>query len=469
MNVAGITLWVAFVLLTPHLQASFDKSLLVSDKEFKSVYISDKDGKDAINTARFSSTSEELAQEVAEMIANAISNVMKNPAVCDQALADEFVKELRSSGFKATMPAIERILIITRYHNKMDDLLYELLLRNLRMKASLEAKLRSPEAPMKPVFFGKSTIAKTREIFAPVGKSWPDKIKACPMEAFGKLLGLTKEKWDRDKYSSIERKLDQASRIAYYKGMIDYKNLARIETMIEADAGKAPFLLSSYLDNLKFAKNKLTESLTYIRGEGDTSMEENDETELAVEFTTDLVERRGKVTQRKVLYSKYNSTQIMLIADVMVKASKRMNAWRAQIEIFYRDSDLPDETYLISPMEQYRMALKMLQKDMENLALMDTFKGKQPDYDDVIMAAFETGVFTFKELDYVIAYEEFWNPETSKAKKALRFAFDIAGTMSFYLPPPWNVIGAIGLVFTESKILKHKREANSDNNSNSIF
>jgi hypothetical protein len=57
------------------------------------------------------------------------------------------------------------------------------------------------------------------------------------------------------------------------------------------------------------------------------------------------------------------------------------------------------------------------------------------------------------ELDQILKFEEFWNPKASRFRAYANFAMNIAGTASFYLPPPFNIIGAVALMFTQTRLM----------------
>jgi hypothetical protein len=120
-------------------------------------------------------------------------------------------------------------------------------------------------------------------------------------------------------------------------------------------------------------------------------------------------------------------------------------------------------------MEQYRVALKMLRKEMAEIMRSEAFKNTSLDYDHLIAAAYETGIVKSDDLEYVLKFEDFWNPKTPKWQAYARFAFSLAGTATFYFPPPWNVLGALGLIFTQTKVLNGNQRPDADDNWNVII
>ncbi len=195
------------------------------------------------------------------------------------------------------------------------------------------------------------------------------------------------------------------------------------------------------------------------------------------EFASEYIKRRKKLTRRKSLYYKYNATQIVMLAQVLEKASMRMGidptveTSTPEITTNYvmrRDGSQTQfsETYELSPSEQFEFARKRLRMDLMDLSSSKTFAGVKITYEDVIMAALETGYISHHDIEYVIKYDDLWNPEISPWKKFKDYTLSFAGTAAFYLPPPWNVIGAVGLVFVNTKLSSKKGHENHENPAN---
>jgi hypothetical protein len=120
-------------------------------------------------------------------------------------------------------------------------------------------------------------------------------------------------------------------------------------------------------------------------------------------------------------------------------------------------------------MEKYRVSINMLKKEMAETMRSENFAGLPIEYEDLVSAAFETGYIKSDELDPIIKFEEIWNPKEKKWKTYANFAFSLVGSASFYLPPPWNIVGAIGLVVIQSKLIDKKRPADPEDSWNSVI
>jgi hypothetical protein len=205
------------------------------------------------------------------------------------------------------------------------------------------------------------------------------------------------------------------------------------------------------------AKDKLTPTPA-VRAENDFSME--------------LVSKREKLTQRTTLYKNYNSTQVILLSQIIEKTAKRMDARQTTLNWQYTDDPNGDkEIYVLSPMEQYRASIRMLRKDIAELKRSEAFLGGSGkiEYEHLIAAAFETGVIGGGELDQVLQFEEFWAPKQVRWKTWANFALSLGGTSTYYLPPPWNVIGAIGLVLTQTRLVNSDQTPDPEDNENVIM
>ena len=105
---------------------------------------------------------------------------------------------------------------------------------------------------------------------------------------------------------------------------------------------------------------------------------------------------------------------------------------------------------------------------MHKLQTFKSFSHVQITYEDVVMAALETGYITHEEVELVLTYDDLWNKETSKLMKALRFVFKLGGTAVFYLPPPYNILGGIGIALINAKII-YKKDGSDYENPAALF
>jgi hypothetical protein len=193
-------------------------------------------------------------------------------------------------------------------------------------------------------------------------------------------------------------------------------------------------------------------------------------------YSTERIRRFSRMTRRQLLYKKYDETQIILLAQVLQKASRRMgvdpdteSGKPVITQEFHTLNDAGTrDTYVerieLDPQSQYNLARRLLRKDMTDLQMMDTFIGLKVTYEDLVMAAFETGYITFEDLEFVVKYDDLWNPNKSSFERIIGFTFSVAGVSSIFLPPPWNITATIALGVIGGLILNTKRDGAENDN-----
>lgn len=197
-------------------------------------------------------------------------------------------------------------------------------------------------------------------------------------------------------------------------------------------------------------------------------------------FSSERLKRFSKLTRRKILYRKYTETQIIMLAQVLQKASRRMGVdvdtesgtpyITQEFSVLQPNGERTTyvERFDLDPQSQFNLARRLMRKDILDLQMMDTFQGLQITYDDVVSAAFETGYITIEDITYVVRYDDLWNPEISKWERVSGFVFKVAGYSSFFLPPPWNIVGTIAIGVVEG-IVQKKFETGADNDNPATF
>jgi hemolysin activation/secretion protein len=87
----------------------------------------------------------------------------------------------------------------------------------------------------------------------------------------------------------------------------------------------------------------------------------------------------------------------------------------------------------------------------------------------MVMASLETGYISLDDIAYVVKYDDLWNPEVSKAERFLQMTFRVAGYSTFFLPPPWNVTGALTLAIVEGIVDSKNINGASNDNPNTFI
>src|SRR5690606_37624465 len=133
------------------------------------------------------------------------------------------------------------------------------------------------------------------------------------------------------------------------------------------------------------------------------------------DYTTQKVDKM-KVSRRQHLLASYTDLQIIMMGNVIKTLRTRLDSPKAEILIYDRQEGI--ETITLEPMERFRLAIKLLRKEMSYLSLNTYFVGRTPDYLDLMTAAYEIGIIPASELEEVAGLKEIWNPKKSFWDKA---------------------------------------------------
>lgn len=217
---------------------------------------------------------------------------------------------------------------------------------------------------------------------------------------------------------------------AYEKKVISY------ETYLAIEKGRINELHNSQLTLKSYVRKIRSLRIQYPLRD---SEEKSD-------FVTDKIDK-VKVSRRQRLLESYTDLQIMLMANVIKKLRTRVESPRAEILIYDRDQGV--ETIALEPMERFRLAIKLLRKEMSLLALNTYFAGRSPDYMDLMTAAYETGIIPASELEEVAGLEDIWNPKKTFWEKAQVWVRTLSSVATIALPPPYGFIPALAVVVIE--------------------
>ncbi len=429
---------------------AFDPNLLTNNKEVRSLALTKKARRAAnkLATARDSSS---LAKLTKDILDETVSEFNERSASCDLGFYDLFMKKALDAGAIASAEELPSLLAFMRVENQIDDILYKILLRSDELIEDLgSARIRNNSASKRDLDEVSESGLNLNEAYSEF-KSWPNEVSKCSLGRFGQLM--TNIGGVRGKY--FYNKMERFNRVALSQGVISDEVFRKLQVLASEKALDWDHYIKGYFEVVANAKDKLKIS------EDETTPREE---------TEEYVSRRHKLTERGRLYKTYDSTQIMMLAGVIQKAARRMDASQVTINFQFTPENPSDtEIYVLSPMERYRLAIKMIRKDMGDLMKSETFGGITIEYEDLVTAAYETGLIKSEELDYILKFEEMWNPTVPRWKKYAGLAFSLVGTASFYLPPPWNIIGAIGLVVTQTKVMNMDNKPSSDDNWNSVI
>jgi len=441
---------VAWAIMLATSAEAFDVKLLANNKEAFSRELTKEQTSEALQWASKHQLKADLKARALNALSNTFNVMEKIDTTCEVGLVKQLQTDAKNYQVISDVEETQVLISYLRQQDLIDDVLFKLL----RDSASVQSDfiVNADERPARPfnVYTRQNADIDVEKMYAPF-KQWPDDVKKCTLNTYFEVVNTLTFKNSKDRDSQMSK----LNYIAYVNGTIDLEKYNKLMTLQERGVYDWPVYFRRYADIINNAKDKLTKT---------------PEAKATHNFTVEYVSKRDKLTQRGNLYRTYNSTQVMMLAQIIEKTAKRMDARNVSLNWQYTDDPNGErEIYVLSPMEQYRAAIKMLRKDMAEVMRSDAFRGTGLEYDHLIAAAYEAGFIKSHELDQVLKFEDFWNPKTPRWKAYANFAFSIAGSATFYLPPPWNIIGAIGLVFTQTKLVNGEQAPDADENWNVII
>lgn len=399
---------------------------------------------------------------------------------CEFNFNTKFKAELGDADFFTTNADVEKYLKILRVNHYIDDILYENLSAINRDEENLLAIAQQFQNDPSSSSSRRLSRKETRldqsnnvEDLYLNFQQWPDEAELCTYRQFNFLRDGVRD--EDGKKSGLNRKarlklLKRLNLVALKKGIITSETYRKLEYFRNDNYHENRYItLQSYFDITFKAKNKLLpygQDLTFSNLDGDNQSE----------FSSERAHRHTRLTKRKELYEKYNENEIMMLAQVLVKASRRMgvdpdvtsSAPIISQTFEFTNQNGERENYVevltLDPQSQYNLARKRLRKDIFDLQTMDTFYKKKIRYEEIVMAAYETGYITYEDIEYAVKYDDLWNPEKTRFEKIKSFIFDVGGYATFFAPPPFNVVASLGLTLVEGFI--DSKNVKGENNEN---
>ncbi|MGI4992098.1 hypothetical protein ACRXCV_05685 [Halobacteriovorax sp. GFR7] len=321
---------------------------------------------------------------------------------------------------------LKEALVYLRNTSRIDDTQYRLLLRTLRsFEISKKEKLLSP--------------------FNPIVKDF----KAQSFDNFQRALqrGLCFNAIAKNLFKELgEKKPTKFLKKAYHKKIIDKRTYWMLKRLVQEDYHLEPQILAEYLKEQSFLTKQFPERLNiqktnYISGRREKS----------------------KVSRREALLAKYNQFQIIYLSGMTQRLLNRLNADEVIINVMIDDESV--EEIILDPMEQYRFAAKMVRKELGDLQMMNLFEGTNVAFEDILAAAFETGLVSGADLSTLVLVDDVWNPELTKAEKRKRFIRRYGTIFVAAIPTTFYFVKVLSLVGIEM-LTETKQEPQRDH---SIF
>lgn len=432
---------------------AFDLNLFANNKESESKFLKNRTLKELRRWQYNLNDSQNLLPRVKSSFSQALKTFKSQDAYCDLGFYEIVKNQAMIDGLIVYGYDFDGYVTYLRQENVIDDLLYMNMIssQDLSNEMAKDAYHSHPRIPPFNRYTDDTKDVDLKKIYSNFS-TWPDEKTGCSLGLYKDLsLNLHwKDKKDRDQ---LLRKLNY---MAYDNEVISLETYNKLEVMRQKKAIDWPVHIRNYIGIVTKAKDKLSP----------TGQPEFDPST----YSTKYADRKAKLTQRARLYRNFDSTQVIMLSDIILKTSKRMDSKNVYLEFQYEEGpDSEIETYVLSPMERYRVSIKMLRKDLGEIMRSDLFINTAVNYEDLVTAAYETGLLKSEELELILKFEEFWNPKDPKWKAYAGFAFSILGTATFYLPPPWNIVGAIALIVTQTQLNKGQDKPDPDDNWNVVI
>jgi len=350
----------------------------------------------------------------------------------------------------------------------IDDIFYEIMVNVINDYFALMEIDRTPQRVAGSLRIKAQLLEHNdaNEHYAPF-KTWPNELENCAYQDYVHLKNIIFN--ERGVLSTETRDFQQLNSYALAKGIITDVTFRKLEYLRGTSSiNDRSLWLQDYFKVLFSAKNKMVPNhrAIYVDWEGLNGIE--------TKFAVERVKRARGMTRRKLLYQKYDSTQIVQLAQILQRASRRMGTdpdTKSSAPVIVQEFEVTErsgqrrtyvERHELDPQSQYNYARRMMRRDITALQMMDSYKNLKITYEDIIMASFETGYISAEDIDVVAKYDDLWNPSKTRFQRIMGFIFKLGGYSTFFVPPPFNLVASIGLGITES-IFDRKYETGADN------
>lgn len=435
-----------------HAFSEKDVEKIKNDKEIVITSFSKKEKKEILERYSDQAVNENIKRIFYSTVYNFV--IDSEVAQCEADFLNRLVEGLAKENIATDKDSIERHLKMLRSTNAIDDILYDIVVainEDAEKLKSLDLKKPFKKSIFKHKEHLKNNIVE--DLYANF-KDFPDDKTSCSTQTFVRLKDsviVPNKETNKDKTRLAY--LETLNEKAYSNKLISLETYNKLEFYrTKSNLDKRYVWLNDYFKVIFNAKDKLIpRNKTY----------EVKNLEAETNFSSEKLKRFSAMTRRKLLYKKYDETQIVLLAQVLQKASRRMGVdldtitkapyLTYEYSILNQNGERQDyvQNIQIDPQSQYNLARRLMRKDMIDLQMMSIFNQIEVTYEDLVMASLETGYISLEDLEFVVAYDDLWNPTTSKYERVAGFVFKVAGYTTFFLPPPFNMVASLALGIVE--------------------
>lgn len=416
------SLYSIFVLVTlllniPDLKA---QSPLYNDTDGEFQLLSDTDQKTLTHSFYSVSPSK---KEVHLKLKKISEDMPKN--LCEFNLIQDLEKEFGKQVFYDHGQAM---LVIMRQNNDIDDVIYSILVKawqewrtpslvpNLSMNTSKLDELIKVE-DLQKIYVDYSNRAANGLCLT---QNWQIVVKSL------------------QKFSPDEKKLDSilasANNLANKKGWVSRSDYEYLEFSRRKKIQNHEMTIKEYLQKKsQFGRNVKLEERSNL---------------FSSPTPKTFFQVRQTLSMRHQFYQRFNNNQLILMTKIVSDLKNRLMMQAAQIKITLENGQ--EEIITLEPMERYKMAVKLMKKELLLLKASPSFGGNAIAYEDLIIAANIKGIVSNAEIDELLKLEEIWNPEQTKSEKILVWARIFVTPAMILAPSGFGFLATLALLAIEA-------------------
>ncbi|MDO9184350.1 MAG: hypothetical protein Q7U04_18185 [Bacteriovorax sp.] len=156
-----------------------------------------------------------------------------------------------------------------------------------------------------------------------------------------------------------------------------------------------------------------------------------------------------KKSLRQSVYEKYDSNQVLILANIVKDLKKRLDSKDITITINYVDQE--SEVINLSAMEKFRFILKLLRKELAIINNSSMFAGAPATYMDIITASYEVGYISANEITMLASLQDIWNPTKTTKEKVMFWTKNFGSVASAFLPPPFGFVAVMAIMLIDQR------------------
>ncbi|MGZ3809699.1 MAG: hypothetical protein ACXVCE_16575, partial [Bacteriovorax sp.] len=327
-------------------------SVFANLRESKSQYISAHKEKEINDLYRGTRDMETLRRIIVDPSVNRCATKVVNRIKNDLGLASD--------------KDVERAILGLRLDDSIDDVSANILMKANNISLAIATPIAKDD-------MNEEEENKALEIYKTKVTALQNK-NLCLEDSYRELVGALSS--EAPKYY---RSLKHINKIALDNDLISESLFKRLEVLRASKVHEWPLTLSGYAENLENINKRFVER-----------KKESASLVTSVKF-------RQKKSLRQSLYERFDSTQIILLANIVKGLKTRLESKDVTINIDYVDR--PTEIINLSPMEKFRFILKLLRKELSDINNSTLLGGKTASYMDLIAASYEVGYINANEIE----------------------------------------------------------------------